>query len=66
MNPNTQEIHGSDSRNFETLKYNISNGSNILLDDAYDPEFNFFSKNVKNETWCMFHQRIFIILWKNQ
>ena len=38
MNPNTQEIHGSDSQNFETLKYNIANGSNdVLLDDAYDP-----------------------------
>ena len=38
MNPNTQEIHGSDSQNFETLKYNTANGSNdVLLDDAYDP-----------------------------
>ena len=40
MNPNTQEIRGPDSWNFETLKYNISNESNdILLDNAYDPEF---------------------------
>ena len=38
---NTQEIHGSDSQNFETLKYNIANGSSdILLDDAYDPDLN--------------------------
>ena len=46
---NTQEIHGSDSQNFETLKYNTANGSNgILLEDTYDPDLNFFSKNVKN------------------
>ena len=45
MNPNTQEIHGSDSKNFGTLKYNIANGSDdILLDD---PDLNFFSNNVK-------------------
>ena len=38
MNPNTQEIHKSDSQNIETLKYNIVNGSNdVLLDDAYEP-----------------------------
>ena len=49
MNPNIQEIHGTDSWNFETLQYNISNESNdILLDNAYDPDLNFFSKNVKN------------------
>ena len=49
MNPNIQEIRGTDSWNFETLKYNISNESNyILLDNAYDPGLNFFSKNVKN------------------
>ena len=49
MNPNIQEIRRTDSWNFETLKYNISNESNnILLDNAYDPELIFFSKNVKN------------------
>ena len=48
MNPNTQKICGSDSSNFETSKYYISNESNdILLDDPYDPDLNFFSKNVK-------------------
>ena len=47
MNPNIQEIRGTDSWNFETLKNNISNESNdILLNNAYDPDF--FSKNVKN------------------
>ena len=49
MNPNTQEISGFDFRNFETLKYNISNESNdILLDDPYDPDLSYFSKKVKN------------------
>ena len=43
MNPNTEDIHGSDSQNFETFKYNISNGSNdILLDDANDPDLKNF------------------------
>ena len=41
MNPNMQEIQGTDFWNFETLKYNISNESNdILLDKAYDPDLN--------------------------
>ena len=49
MNPNIQEIRGADSWNFETLKYNISSELNdVVLDDAYDPDLNFFSKNVKN------------------
>ena len=49
MNSNIQEIRRTDSWNFETLKYNISNKSNdILLNNAYDPDSNFFSKNVKN------------------
>ena len=44
MNPNIQEIGGTDSWNFETLKYNISNESNdILPDNAYDPDLNFFN-----------------------
>ena len=49
MNPNKKEIRGTDSWNFKTLKYNILNESNdILLDNAYDPDLNFFNKNVKN------------------
>ena len=49
MNPNIQEICVTDSWNFETLKGNILNKSNdSLLDNAYDPDLNFFSKNVKN------------------
>ena len=51
MNPNTQETRGSNSWNFETLKYNISNKLNdILLDNAYDPDVNFFSKNKNLDT----------------
>ena len=50
MNPNTQEIHGSDSQNFETLKYNIVNGSSdILVDDAYDPDLNLDTMYVSQE-----------------
>ena len=49
MNPNTQEIDGFVSRNFEFLKYNISSEWNdILLDNSYDPDLNFFCKNIKN------------------
>ena len=49
MNPNVKEIRETDSWNFETLKHNMSNESNdILLDNAYDPDLIFFSKNVKN------------------
>ena len=49
MNPNIQEICGTDSWNIETLKCNISNESNdILLDNTYYQDLNFFSKNVKN------------------
>ena len=49
MNSNIQEIRGTDSWNFETLKYNITNESHdILLNNAYDPDLNFFSKNIKN------------------
>ena len=43
MHPNTQEIRRSDSSNFETLKYNISNdSSDILLDNAHDADLSFF------------------------
>ena len=31
MNPDIPEIRGSDSWNFETLKYNISNEANDIL-----------------------------------
>ena len=44
MNPNMQQICRT-----ETPKYNISNESNdILLDNAYDPDLIFFSKNGKH------------------
>ena len=43
MYSNTQEIGRSDSSNFETLKYNVSNDSSyILLDNAHDADLIFF------------------------
>ena len=37
----------ADSQNFKILKYSISNESNdILPHDVYDPDLNFFIKNV--------------------
>ena len=67
MNPNIQEIRGTDSWNFETLKYNISNKSNdILLDNAYDPDLFFSARKLKIQTRCMSYLRISLILWKNQ
>ena len=48
MNPNIQAIRGTDSSNFETVKYNISNESNdILLDNVYDPDLRFSVKMLK-------------------
>ena len=49
MNSNTKEIRQFASKNFETLKYIISNESNdILLDNAYRLDLYFFSMNVSN------------------
>ena len=50
MNQNVKEIDPTDSWNFETLQYNISNESNyILLGNAYDADFCiFFSKSIKS------------------
>ena len=48
MNPNIQDIRGTDSWNSETLKYNILNESNdMLLDNAYDPDLNYFATMLK-------------------
>ena len=60
-------MRGTDSWNFETLKYNISNKSNdILLDNAYDPDLFFSARKLKIQTRCMSYLRISLILWKNQ
>ena len=48
MNPITEEVTEFTSSNFETLKYNLVNESDILLDSACDPDLNFFNKYVKN------------------
>ena len=64
MNPNIQEIRGTDSWNFETLKYNISNESNdILLGNAYDPDLNFFSTNFKNLDTVYVFRRHGVMTW---
>ena len=48
MNPNIQKIQGPDSWNFETLKYDISYySSDILLDNAYDPDLHFSARMLK-------------------
>ena len=50
MNPNIQDICGTDSWNSETqqYKYNILNESNdILLDNAYDPDLNHLATMLK-------------------
>lgn len=48
MNPNTQEINESYSQNFETLRYIKSSEPNDnLLDSAYKPDLNFFSKSIR-------------------
>ena len=35
-------------KNFETLKYNISDNPEILLDDSCDPDVNFFNKKIQS------------------
>ena len=44
MNANTKEKYDTETKNFETLKYNIPDNTNILLDDSRDPDVNFFNK----------------------
>ena len=45
MNTNTKEKYDKETKNFETLKYNISDDTDILLDDSGDPDVNFFNKS---------------------
>ena len=44
MNANTKEKYDKETKNFETLKYNISDNT-VLLDDSCDPDVNFFNKS---------------------
>ena len=42
MNTNTREKYDNKTKNFETLKYNLSDNTDILLDDCCDPDVVFF------------------------
>ena len=48
MNANTKEKDDNETKNFETLKYNISDNSDILLDDSCDLDANFFDKKFQS------------------
>ena len=48
MNANTKEKNDTETKNFETLKCNISNNNNIPLDDSCDPGVNFFNKKFQS------------------
>ena len=41
MNANTKEKYDTETKNFETLKDNISDNTDILLDDSCQPDDNF-------------------------
>ena len=42
MNANIREKYDNKTKNFETLKYNLSDNTDILLDDCCDPDVVFF------------------------
>ena len=48
MNANTKEKYDNETKNFEILKYNISDNTDILLDDSCDPDVNFFNKKFQS------------------
>ena len=48
MNANTKEKYDNETKNFETLKYNISDNTDILLDDSCIPDVNFFNKKFQS------------------
>ena len=48
MNANTKEKYDNETKNFETLKYNILHNNDILLDDSCDPDVNFFSNKFQS------------------
>ena len=48
MSANTKEKYDNETKNFETLKYNISDNTDILLDDSCDPDVNFFNKKFQS------------------
>ena len=42
---NISQINDSEPLNIESLKYNLSNNEVILLDKAWDTDFNFYDAN---------------------
>ena len=48
MSANTKEKYDNETKNFETLKYNKSDNTDILLDDSCDPDVNFFNKKFQS------------------
>ena len=48
MNANTNKKYDNETKNFETLKYNISDNTHILLDDSCNPDVNFFNKKFQS------------------
>ena len=48
MNANTKKKYDTETKNFQTLKYNISDNTDILLDDSYDPDVNFFNEKFQS------------------
>ena len=48
MNADGKEKYDTETKNFETLKYNISDNTDILLDDSCDPDVNFFNKKFQS------------------
>ena len=48
MSANTKEKYDNETKNFETLKYNKSDNTDILLDDSCDPDVNFFNKKIQS------------------
>ena len=44
MSANTKKKYENETKNFETLTYNIWDNIDILLDDSCDPDVSFFNK----------------------
>ena len=45
MNANTEEKYDTETKNFETLKYNISDKTHILLEVSCNPDVNLLNNN---------------------
>ena len=47
MNVSTNKKDDTEIKNFEKLKYKITDDNDILLDDSCDPDINFLTANFK-------------------